>query len=50
MKLTRVTLICPVCKKTARRSLKRGAGRRGVHQAESMVALCPRRHGAMVRK
>lgn len=46
---TKVNLHCPVCKRTARRFLRRESGSRGVHETCAEPASCPDGHGFMVR-
>ena len=47
--MTRVTVVCPVCKHTARRDLLAEAGSRGVHETREEPAVCPHGHGLLVR-
>lgn len=47
--MVRVTLVCKVCGKAARRELMRKPGSRGVHETSSEPALCPDGHGLMTR-
>lgn len=47
--MTRVTLLCPQCRYTARRQLMNEPGSRGVHETSSEPGLCPRGHGPLKR-
>jgi hypothetical protein len=47
--MTRVTLRCASCGMAARRSLFEEPGSRGVHEALTEPAFCPRGHGPMAR-
>lgn len=48
--LTRVTLYCAACGKTARRDLQNEAGSRGTHETSAEPAFCPSGHGRMLRR
>lgn len=49
--MTRVTLICKVCSKTARADLPNVTACRGVHETPGPSGVhCPNGHGPMVRK
>lgn len=48
--MPKVTLVCKVCKGTARRELSDEPGSRGVHETSSEPAYCPKGHGLMVRQ
>ena len=48
--MPKVTLVCPVCDKKARRELMNEPGSRGVHETSSEPAMCPSGHGLMVRE
>jgi hypothetical protein len=47
--VTRVTLFCRECGRTARRDLQFEPGSRGVHETSAEPAYCPLGHGRMAR-
>lgn len=48
--MPKVTLVCKVCKATARRELSDEAGSRGIRETSSEPAYCPKGHGLMLRE